>query len=172
MATYPRAPVWRHLLAMIYDLFLIIPLLMLTAALLVWVYGPVETTAERAVPAWQQWVISLTALAAFFGIFWRQQGQTLGMQAWRVKLAVQDRPEKRVTWRQALTRVAVATLPLVGALLPFVYIDVTTAHKAVYGLSATIAASGILWRYTNDSRHYLHDQLSGTELRLIPKRKK
>ena len=172
LASYPRAPVWRHLLAMVYDLFLIIPLLMVTSALLVWIYGPVETATERAVPAWQQWILALIALVAFFGTFWRQQGQTLGMQAWRVKLVTQDDPSKQVTWRQVITRVAVASLPLLAALLPFMYFDVNDAPSVIYVLSALLAVAGVLWRFTNASRHYLHDMLSGTELLQTPKRKK
>lgn len=172
IASYPRAPVWRHLLAMVYDLFLIIPLLMLTSAVLVWIYGPVETATERAVPAWQQWVLALAALIAFFGIFWRQQGQTLGMQAWRVKLVAQHNANKRVTWGQAIIRVAVACLPLLTALLPFIFYDVNNAPSGIYVMAAAIAVSGMLWRFTNTSRHYLHDKLSGTELLQTPKRKK
>ena len=82
----PRAPFWRHLLAMVYDLFLIIPLLMVTSAVLVAIHGPTETAAVRTVPAWQQWGLAYVALIGFYGTFWRQKGQTLGMQAWRVKL--------------------------------------------------------------------------------------
>lgn len=172
LTSYPRAPVWRHLLAMVYDLFLVIPLLMVTAGLLVWIYGPVENATQRAVPAWQQWLLALTALVTFFGIFWRQQGQTLGMQAWRVRLVVQGSPTKRVTWVQAITRVVVACLPLLAALLPFTFFDVNSAPTGIYILSAVIAAAGILWRFTNNSRHYLHDMFSGTELLQTPKRKK
>ncbi len=169
---YPRAPVWRHLLAMVYDLFLIIPLLMVTSALLVGIYGPVETATERVVPAWQQWVLALVALIAFFGVFWRKQGQTLGMQAWRVKLVTQDDPSKQVTWSQVITRVVVACLPLLAALLPFVFFDVNNAPSGIYALAALLAVAGVLWRFTNASRHYLHDMLSGTELLQTPKRKK
>ena len=172
LASYPRAPVWRHLLAMVYDLFLVIPLLMVTSALLVWIYGPVETAAVRAVPAWQQWVLALAALIVFFGVFWRQQGQTLGMQAWRVKLVAQADASERVTWAQAIMRVLVACLPLLAALLPYLFVDVNNAPGGVYALSAVLAAAGILWRFTNAPRHYLHDVLSGTELLQTPKRKK
>jgi hypothetical protein len=59
---------------MIYDLFLIIPLLMVTAALLVGFYGPVESASERAVPAWQQWILSFAALVAFFRHFLASAG--------------------------------------------------------------------------------------------------
>jgi uncharacterized RDD family membrane protein YckC len=157
---------------MIYDLFLIIPLLMVTAALLVGFYGPVESASERAVPAWLQWILSFAALVAFFGIFWRQQGQTLGMQAWRIKLVVQADLARKVTWKQVLIRVATACLPLLAALTPFVYTDVNNAHPAVYLFSGTLALMGMLWRFTNRPRHYLHDALSGTELLQTPKQKK
>ena len=71
---------------MFYDLFLIIPLLMLTSALLIAIHGPTYNAVVRSVPAWQQWILTYLALVGFFGLFWRQKGQTLGMQAWRVKL--------------------------------------------------------------------------------------
>lgn len=157
---------------MVYDLFLIIPLMMVTAGLLVWIYGPVETATERAVPAWQQWVLSFGALVAFFGVFWRQQGQTLGMQAWRVRLVVQADAGERVTWMQVFIRIVTACLPTLVALLPFRFFDVNDAHMSVYLLSAVLACAGILWRFTNGSRHYLHDRLSGTELLQTPKRDK
>lgn len=172
LTSYPRAPLWRHLLAMVYDLFLVVPLLMVTSALLVGIYGPVETAAERVVPAWQQWILAFTALIAFFGIFWRQQGQTLGMQAWRVKLVVQENVTEQVTWTQVIKRVAVACLPPLAALIPFLFFDVNSAPSGIYMLSTVIAASGILWRFTNSSQHYLHDMLSGTELLQTPKRKR
>jgi uncharacterized RDD family membrane protein YckC len=145
---------------------------MVTAALLVGFYGPVESASERAVPAWQQWVLSFAALVAFFGVFWRQQGQTLGMQAWRVKLVVQADLARQVTWKQVIIRVATAGLPLLAALIPFVYTDINNAHIAVYLFSATLAVVGMLWRFTNRPRHYLHDVLSGTELLQTPKRVK
>ncbi len=74
----PRVPIWRHLCAMFYDLFLIIPLLMLTSALLIAIHGPTDTAVVRSVPAWQQWILTYLALVGFFGLFWRQKGQTLG----------------------------------------------------------------------------------------------
>ena len=47
----PRVPFWRHLLAMVYDLFLIIPLLMVTSAVLVAIHGPTETAAGKDSPS-------------------------------------------------------------------------------------------------------------------------
>jgi len=49
---------------------------------------------------------------------------------------------------------------------------VNNAPSVIYVLSALLAVAGVLWRFTNASRHYLHDMLSGTELLQTPKRKK
>jgi hypothetical protein len=78
----------------------------------------------------------------------------------------------QVTWKQVLIRVTMACLPLLVALIPFVFTDVNNAHPAVYLFSGTLAVMGMLWRFTNRPRHYLHDVLSGTELLQTPKRAK
>lgn len=167
----PRVPFWRHLLAMVYDLFLIIPLLMVTSAVLVAIHGPTETAAVRTVPAWQQWSLACVALIGFYGTFWRQKGQTLGMQAWRVKL-VPSGTSATVTWGQAAGRVIVASMPFILGLLPYLVFDVNDAGAWIYITTAVIACCGFLWRFFNEDRLYLHDLVTGTELRLTPPRRK
>ena len=167
----PRVPFWRHLLAMVYDLFLIIPLLMVTSAVLVAIHGPTETAAVRTVPAWQQWSLACVALIGFYGTFWRQKGQTLGMQAWRVKL-VPSGTSTTVTWGQAAGRVIVASMPFILGLMPYLVFDVNDAGAWIYISTAVIASCGFLWRFFNEDRLYLHDLVTGTELRLTSSRKK
>ena len=167
----PRAPFWRHLLAMVYDLFLIIPLLMVTSAVLVAIHGPTETAAVRTVPAWQQWSLAYAALIGFYGTFWRQKGQTLGMQAWRVKL-VPNGTSTRVTWGQAASRIIVASMPFILGLMPYQVFDVNDAGIWLYITTAVLASCGFLWRFFNEERLYLHDLVTATELRLTPPRKK
>ena len=166
----PRVPFWRHLLAMVYDLFLIIPLLMVTSAVLVAIHGPTETAAVRTVPAWQQWSLTCVALIGFYGTFWRQKGQTLGMQAWRVKL-VPSGTSTTVTWGQAAGRVIVASMPFILGLMPYLVFDVNDAGAWIYITTAVIASCGFLWRFFNEDRLYLHDLVTGTELRLTPPRR-
>jgi hypothetical protein len=104
---------------MFYDLFLIIPLLMLTSALLIAIHGPTDNAVVRSVPAWQQWIVTYLALVGFFGLFWRQKGQTLGMQAWRVKL-VSRLDNARVPWTHVFIRISHcrrASHPVAAALL-------------------------------------------------------
>ena len=167
----PRVPFWRHLLAMVYDLFLIIPLLMVTSAVLVAIHGPTETAAVRTVPAWQQWSLACVALIGFYGTFWRQKGQTLGMQAWRVKL-VPSGTSTTVTWGQAAGRVIVASMPFILGLIPYLVFDVNDAGAWIYITTTVIASCGFLWRFFNEDRLYLQDLVTGTELRLTPPRRK
>ena len=140
----PTPPIWRHMLAMLYDLLLILPLFMAATATWVAILGPTDSIAQPAVPRVLQWAGWLLIVTLFFGIFWRRGGQTLGMQAWRIKLITQS--GERPTWKEALIRV-------MGALL-----------------SATLFCLGYIWRFVSADNAYLHDRWSGTRLVLIPKK--
>ena len=139
----PAAPFWRHLLAMLYDSLLIIPLFMAAAALWIAVFGPTKTLDEPAVPAVLQWCSWILILLLFFGIFWRRAGQTLGMQAWRIELM--STSGEPLTWKQVTTRLS-------GAML-----------------SAVFFGGGYLWRFVPPHHRYWHDRLSQTRLVLVPK---
>ncbi len=156
---------------MFYDLFLIIPLLMLTSALLIAIHGPTDNAVVRSVPAWQQWIVTYLALVGFFGLFWRQKGQTLGMQAWRVKL-VSGPDNARIPWTHVFIRIGTAAAPVILSLLPFLYFNINNTSVLVYVIAAMIAGTGFFWRWSNTERLYLHDQVSSTELRLAPPRTK
>lgn len=104
----PAPPLWRHLLAMLYDTLLIVPLFMAAAAVWVALLGPTDNINEPAVPAFLQWCSWGVILLIFFGIFWRRAGQTLGMQAWRLKLITESGGSP--TWQQVAVRLVVATL--------------------------------------------------------------
>ena len=88
-------------------------------------------------------LIAVVTVMGFFCSFWLKSGQTLGMQAWRIKLA--SFSGARATPRQAVVR-------CFGALLSF----------ACFGL-------GYLWCLVDRNGRYWHDYLSGTELVLLPK---
>ena len=140
----PTPPIWRHMLAMLYDLLLILPLFMAATATWVAILGPTDSIAQPAVPRVLQRAGWLLIVTLFFGIFWRRGGQTLGMQAWRIKLITQS--GERPTWKQALIRV-------MGALL-----------------STTLFGLGYIWRFVSADNAYWHDRWSGTRLVLIPKK--
>ena len=117
ISTLPPPPLWRHCMAMLYDTLLVIPLFMAAAGVWVAVLGPTESISEPAVPAYLQWCSWLVILIVFFGVFWRRAGQTLGMQAWRIKL-ITDSGEP-LSWRSVILRVVgafIAALPFCGGL--------------------------------------------------------
>jgi len=128
---------------MLYDTFLVVPLFMAAARLPVAILGPTDSLNDPAVPAGLQRLSWLLILLVFFGIFWRRAGQTLGMQAWRIKLVTDSGAPP--TWRQVAVRV-------LGALL-----------------SAFSLGAGYWWRFVPPHRRYWHDRLSQTYLVLIPK---
>lgn len=141
-----RPGLWRNLLAMVYDVFLVAPLLMGNSLILVTIFGPTEDVSQPTVPAWLMQVTSAMVIVVFFTLFWRKSGQTLGMQAWRIKL-VSDSGQ-RITLVQCVLRCAAAVLSLAPA-----------------GL-------GYWWSLIDRDGKRWHDRLSGTHLLLLPKANK
>lgn len=134
---------WRNLLAMVYDTFLVAPLFMANAFIWVTVFGPTENATEATVPAWLMQSTCFVIAVVFFSLFWRKSGQTLGMQAWRIKLTRLDGGTPQLS--QCIVRCSVAVISI-----------------AAFGLGywwALIDAEGRRW----------HDRWSGTRLILVPK---
>ena len=128
---------------MLYDTLLVVPLFMASTGLWVAILGPTDSVNDPAVPASLQRLSWLLILLLFFGIFWRRAGQTLGMQAWRIKLVTDSGGP--LTWRQV-------TLRVLGALL-----------------SVVSMGAGYWWRYIPPHQRYWHDRLSKTYLVQLPK---
>lgn len=143
--TDERPGLWRNLLAMLYDTFLVAPLLMGNSLIMVTLFGPTTDVSQPAVPAWLMQSTSLVVIIAFFTLFWRKSGQTLGMQAWRIKL-VDDTGEVPST-RQCVLRALAATLSLVPA-----------------GL-------GYWWSLIDRDGKRWHDRLTSTRLIKVPKKR-
>jgi uncharacterized RDD family membrane protein YckC len=91
-------------------------------------------------------LIALLTAVVFFGWFWLKNGQTLGMQAWRIKLVGFDGAPPSV--RQIIIRCLAATL------------------------SAACLGLGYLWCLLDRNGRYWHDYLSRTELVLLPRKEK
>jgi len=134
----------RRLAAMLYDTLLVLPLIMLSVALAMGM-SRLLTGGDNtnALDPNLVRVIALFTTIAFFCAFWAKSGQTLGMQAWRIKLVDF---EGRVP---GLARCVVRCLAAV--------------------LSATCFGLGYLWCLVDRRRRYWHDYLSGTEFILVPK---
>jgi uncharacterized RDD family membrane protein YckC len=140
----------RRLAAMLYDTFLVLPLIM--AAVAVATMIAVAVTGERGndysatLNPYLVQALALGCVMLFFGYFWRLKGQTLGMQAWRLRL--RSLHGDRVSRRQVVLRCLGACLSM-----------------AAFG-------AGYLWCLADRNGRSWHDYLSGTELELLPKQEK
>lgn len=86
----------KRLLAMLYDLMLILAVWMVTG------FAAVGLNNGEAVegPLFNASIFCITFL--FFGFFWTRNGQTLGMQAWRLRVQTLD--GYRLSWNRSLLR--------------------------------------------------------------------
>lgn len=154
----PPAPFIKRLVAVIYDALISVAVLLVTT----WAYTLVagwftgwdkyEEMAEAgklgADPI-LTFVLFLT-LYLFFGYFWTRNGQTLGMQVWRIRIENLDGTS--VSWTQALKRYVAAAAILFVALLGAYYLNAATLFVTIpaiialfypiNGLSLTDRASG------------------------------
>jgi uncharacterized RDD family membrane protein YckC len=143
----PAPGLLRRLAAMLYDTFLVLPLIMVLVALALGARTLLgEAAADALLPPWVVRSVALLGCLGFFCAFWLKGGQTLGMQAWRIQLV--PAPGNQLTFGRAVTRWGSALL-----------------SAACFGL-------GYLWCLVDRRHRSWHDLLSGTELVLLPKRSK
>jgi uncharacterized RDD family membrane protein YckC len=147
----PSSPsLLRRLAALLYDILLVLPLIMACVALVMGVrsllgLGPAADGTVQLEPLLVQALALLTTMV-FFSWFWLKNGQTLGMQAWRIKL---------LSFAGASPNLRQVVIRCLGA-----------------GLSAGCLGLGYLWCLVDRRGRYWHDWLSGTELRLLPGKKR
>lgn len=145
----PSPSLLRRLTAMVYDTCLVLPLIMASVFLFMGlrtlVTGAPDQDSIAPLDANLVRLVALLTVFAFFSWFWLKSGQTLGMQAWRIKL-VSDQEGGEPGLKQALQRCLGATL------------------------SAACLGLGYWWCLVDRRGRYWHDHLSGTHLVLLPKR--
>jgi uncharacterized RDD family membrane protein YckC len=128
----------KRLAALLYDSFLMIALWMV----LYWpFYALIENEQLR------NFLFNGAFILAVFGYYsrsWRVSGQSLGMQAWRIKLVSTD--HQPVSYRQCLIRFMAAT----GSL---------------------VCLAGYFWMLFDKDKLTWHDRFSGTRLVKVPKNK-
>ncbi|MEY4642112.1 MAG: hypothetical protein RLZZ227_2106 [Pseudomonadota bacterium] len=111
------APLWRRIAAILYDSFLVFAIWIVVGFFVLWAFGieearTIEGEAIELDPLYQYTLLTAMFLSAylFFGFFWTHSGQTLGMQAWRIK--VRNADGSAISWRQALLRICSAPFAL------------------------------------------------------------
>lgn len=152
-ADLPPAPLWRRLVAMIYDGLLLVAVWIGTAAILVTIYSntglPMEAVGNSDLvvpPSWfKQLIIGPIVVLetwGFYAWFWTHGGQTLGMRAW--KLLSRDVHRRQMTLLQTVSR--------------FLSGVISTALLGAGWMMALLPA-----------KQTLHDSLSSTETVVVPK---
>jgi uncharacterized RDD family membrane protein YckC len=109
----PVAGLWRRFAAIIYDSTLVIAIWMIVGFLVLSAFGINEAQTlegETVVldPLYKNvlFLSMLLSAFAFFCWFWTHSGQTLGMQAWKIK--VQNQDGSAISIKQSLIRFAIA----------------------------------------------------------------
>ncbi|EED35413.1 conserved hypothetical protein [Luminiphilus syltensis NOR5-1B] len=162
---FKRPSLARHFAAMVYDMFLVLPLFMAAVFVLVFTVGSAEEPDVISLPSWAVQSTWPVILILFFGLFWRKSGQTLGMQAWRIRL--QPLEGGSVSWLQCVFRILI---PVALTLPGFAGYEWGWWDARVSALAAFLPIAGLYgWRFFDRRKRYGHDVLSGTELILVPK---
>jgi uncharacterized RDD family membrane protein YckC len=142
----------RRLMALMYDGFLLLGVLFLATlipAIITHQLKPMTGDKVYDLPPLFQgagfsiYLVVITLL--FFSYFWRKNGQTLGMQAWRLKLVNLD--GKQPSWVQCFLRGAVAIV------------------------SVLAAGAGYFWILIDKENLSWQDRASNTRVLLLPKKK-
>jgi uncharacterized RDD family membrane protein YckC len=142
----PVAGLLRRLGAMLYDALLVLAVLMaVTLLFLPLTGGEAITPAQSGALENVYRLVLLLLIVGFFGWFWVNRGQTLGMAAWRLRVERED--GGRLTWSDSLKRLGAACLSWLPLGLGFLWVLVDREHLA--------------W----------HDRLSRTRLVVEPKKK-
>jgi uncharacterized RDD family membrane protein YckC len=91
----------RRMLAIIYDLFLLIALLFIATAIMMALND--GNAIEPGQPLYPFYIIYLLIVSfVYYGWFWTHGGQTLGMKTWKIRLQQID--GQAITWPLALIR--------------------------------------------------------------------
>ena len=153
----PAPGVFRRLAAIVYDCFLLFAILFVATLIPALLFSHDIMSNDAANNSvvhelnsplqgviYQLYLLSLIAL--FYSWFWRKSGQTLGMQAWRLKLERSDGGQP--SWLQCGIRLLVA-IPALG-----------------------LAGLGYWWIWLDRDGLAWHDRASNTRLRALPKASK
>lgn len=156
---HTTCPLWRRLLALLYDLVAVLAIVMVVGLLCqLATHGELITAGKQVHIAWWYQPLQGLVVAAYFLASWLRGGQTLGMRPWRIRVAANG--GARLTAGQALLRLVVAALPLLLLLL-----------APVLGLRAALWAVAIGWvvwfgvALFDPRRRAVHDLAAGSDVR-------
>jgi len=123
----------RRLFAFLYDLLLLISVLFVVTGVVVLINNNEQW--EHPIRFLLFWFVGFS----YFSWFWRRDGRTLGLQAWR--LHVKSDSGSMLTWKQCLIRYVSGTVLFVFTYLPTLW---RNDKKALHDL---LSKSNITFKY-------------------------
>lgn len=152
-AELPIAGVIRRIAALVYDAFLLFGLLVAPLFIATAIRSPRQNLPQGTVthdlppiaPKPVLLVYMIAVVVGFYVYFWRKSGQTLAMQAWRIR--VDSNTGGRPTWKQCFIRAAVGLISLL------------------------CGGMGYWWIWFDKQGASWHDRASNTRVVVLPKKK-
>ncbi len=139
-----RVSLGRRLFAMFYDSLIILSIwLIITSVYHAVVHCWIQKLTEPPI-GYDPWLASILFMSTFFymACYWRKTGQTLGMQAWKIR--IQHQNGDLLNWFQCLARFMLSLVSL-----------------GIMGL-------GFFWILWTVERQSWHDQWTQSEVVLLP----
>jgi uncharacterized RDD family membrane protein YckC len=153
-------PLWRRLLALVYDLLIVVAIMMVAVMIgLLLTHGQLVDADGRMQALWFP-SFEGALVAAYFITSWLRGGQTIGMRPWHIRVTRADGGTPSL--QQAVIRVLVAAAPLLLLML-----------QSQLGLRTTLWALLLVWAswFTlalfDPRRRALHDLAANTEIRML-----
>lgn len=116
--SFPAIGLFRRLMSIFYDLFLLTAILFLATALVnATNHGDAIDQSKLYTFFLQLFLSALIIL--YFGWFWTHGGQTLGMKTWKIKLIAND--SQAIHWQQVIIREITAVISWLFLGLGFVW---------------------------------------------------
>jgi uncharacterized RDD family membrane protein YckC len=158
-ATNLVCPLWRRLLALLYDVIAVLAIVMTVGLICQLATGGRLITVDSQVHiAWWYRPLQALVVATYFMLSWLRGGQTLGMRPWRIRLT--SLAGSRLGFGRAVIRLVVAAVPLLMLLLTPM-LGMHAALWCVLGLWVVWFAVALF----NPRRRTLHDLVAGSEIR-------
>ncbi len=111
------AELWRRLAAIVYDSIIVLAIWFIVGFIVLTAFGidQVQVQDERVVlGSFYRFTLFASMLGSaylFFAWFWTHSGQTIGMQAWKIR--IQNSDGSSISWKQSLIRCVTAPPALI-----------------------------------------------------------
>lgn len=153
-------PLWRRLLALVYDLLIVLAIMLVANMIGLALTGGHLLDERQHLAAWWFPLFEAACVGGYFLASWRRGGQTVGMRPWRIRVATAD--GGRVPMPRLLLRLGAAAAPLLLLGL--------TPHLGLGRAALGMLACWLLWfavALPDPRRRALHDRIAGTEVQLL-----